>query len=126
MKTQIKFFAYWSGFSAVVAAVYWFLSYESAGSLFLTFMFLAPLLIGAYLAFHSWQWVPPQDDPQADHSREAGTPVGRFASGSAWPIVMAIGVAIGLEGFVYGMWLLVLGFVLFVGATVGLMAESRG
>lgn len=126
MKTQIKFFAYWSAFSAVVAGVYWFLSYEAAGTLFLTFMFLAPLMIGAYLALHGSSGLPPQDDPGADHSRVAGSLVGRFSERSVWPLVMAIGLAVGVEGFVYGVWLLVVGLVVFALASIGLMAESRG
>jgi len=39
--------------------------------------------------------------------------------------VMAIGLGVGLEGFVYGAWLFVFGMVLFVWAAVGLMMESR-
>lgn len=126
MRTQVKFFVYWSVFSLVVAAVYWFLSYEAAGSFFLLFMFLAPLMIGGYIAFHGWATKPPEDDPDADYRQVAGTAVGRFPAQSAWPIVLAIGVAIALEGFVYGMWLLAVGLVLFVSGIVGLMAESRG
>jgi hypothetical protein len=126
VKTQIKFFVYWSGFSLIVAAVYWFLSYEVAGSFFLLFMFIAPLMIGAYLAFHGLDGTPPEDDPQAEYKVQAGVTVGRFYAESAWPILMAAGIAIGLEGFVYGKWLLAVGVVLFVGSIIGLMAESRG
>jgi hypothetical protein len=52
--------------------------------------------------------------------------VGHFSTGSIWPLVMAIGIVFGIEGFVYGTWLLVFGLALFVFAAVGLMQESRG
>ena len=61
-----------------------------------------------------------------DYRQQAGATVGRFSSSSAWPVVMALGVATALEGFVYGIWLFVPGVALFIGAVVGLVAESRG
>jgi hypothetical protein len=39
---------------------------------------------------------------------------------------MAGGVLLGLQGFIYGVWLLVSGLVIFAWATIGLMQESRG
>ncbi len=52
--------------------------------------------------------------------------VGRFSSGSVWPLVMGIGAKIGLQGFIFGAWLLGFGVLLFVWAVIGLMLESRG
>ena len=60
------------------------------------------------------------------HSTFTAHGFGHFSGGSVWPIVMGIGCVIGIEGFVYGTWLLVFGLVLFVWAAVGLMQESRG
>jgi hypothetical protein len=126
MKTAVRFFAFWATFSLIVAIVYWFLSYERAGSLFLVFMFLAPLLIGSYLYLRARALGRAEDDPNAEHAAQAGQTVGRFPGGSFWPFMMGIGAVVGLEGFVYGIWLLVLGVIVFVVATVGLMQESRG
>ena len=67
-----------------------------------------------------------EDDPEADHAKQAGERVGWFSSGSVWPLVMGIGLGVGLEGFVYGAWLLFFGGLLFIWATIGLMMESRG
>ena len=39
---------------------------------------------------------------------------------------MGVGVATGIEGFIYGRWLLIVGAFLFGWAAVGLMQESRG
>ena len=67
-----------------------------------------------------------EDDPEADHAKEAGETVGWFSAGSIWPLVMALGAAIGVEGFIYGLWMLFFGGILFAWAVVGLMMESRG
>ena len=46
-----------------------------------------------------------EDDPDADMATQAGEHVGWFSGGSIWPLVMGIGLGVGLEGFVYGAWL---------------------
>jgi hypothetical protein len=39
---------------------------------------------------------------------------------------MAGGVLLGLMGFIYGVWLIFSGLLIFGWATIGLMQESRG
>lgn len=121
----MKFFAFSGFFSLLVASVYWFLSSERAGSLLLLFMFFAPLFIGGYLAYRGWKLRRGEDEPDADHSTHAGEPLGRFHSGSIWPFLMGLGVALSLEGFVFGLWLALVGAALFLLAGLGLMQESR-
>ena len=128
MSTQFKFFTGAGGFAVVVSIVYWYLGYESAGFLMLLFMGLATAYIGAFILYRAGRErrVYAEDDPNADPAKQAGEHVGWFSAGSIWPLVMAIGLGVGLEGFVYGAWLFVFGMVLFVWAAVGLMMESRG
>jgi len=126
MRTEVKFFMFSALFSLAVAGVYWFLSYEDAGSTLLLFMFFAPFFVAAFLAHRAWRMRLAENDPDASYASEAGAPVGRFYAGSIWPLLMGIGVAVGLEGFIFGIWLLVVGVVLFLAASVGLMQESRG
>jgi len=126
MRTEVKFFTFSALFSLAVAGVYWFLSYEDAGSTLLLFMFLAPFFVGAFLAYRGWRMRLAENDPNASHPAEAGAPVGRFSTGSIWPFLMGLGVAVVLEGFIFGIWLLMVGMVLFLAASVGLMQESRG
>jgi hypothetical protein len=128
VKTSVRFLIGAGVFGMVVAAVYWFLAYEDAGTALLLFMGAAAVFIGAYL-FHSVrraQGAYPEDDPNAEHASQAGERVGWFSSGSIWPLVMGIGIAVGLQGFIYGAWLLFFGAVLFVWAAIGMMMESRG
>jgi Cytochrome c oxidase subunit IV len=128
LSTQFKFLLGAGAFAVVVAIVYWYFGYESAGFTMLLFMGLGVSLIGGYILLRAGRErrVYAEDDPDADMAAQAGQHVGWFSSGSIWPLVMGIELAIGLEGFVYGSWLSVFGAVLFVWAAIGLMMESRG
>ncbi len=126
LRTERRFLLGAGSFAIAVAVVYWFLSYEEAGFALLLLMGVASALIGGYLLYRSYRVPPrPEDDPDADLAAAAGAEVGRFSAGSIWPLVMGIGTAIGLEGFIYGAWLVGFGAVLFVWAAVGFVLESR-
>ena len=126
MSTTSKFLIGAGLFGMLVAGIYWFTAYEDAGTALLLFMGIAAAFIGGYLVYRTAKVRTADDDPDADHEKSAGERVGYFASGSIWPLVMGIGAAIGLQGFIYGAWLLFFGVVLFVWAVIGLMMESRG
>lgn len=125
MKTERGFLIGAGAFAAGVAVVYWFLGYEEAGFALLLFMGLASAFIGAYLLYRAHGSLRPEDDPDADHETHAGETVGRFSGGSIWPLVMGIGTALALQGFIFGAWLVGFGAVLFVWAAIGFMLESR-
>jgi len=128
VSTQFKFFTGAGGFAVVVSIVYWYLGYESAGFLMLLFMGLAMAYIGAFILYRAGRErrVYAEDDPNADPAKQAGEHVGWFSSGSIWPLVMGIGSAIALQGFIWGFWLFYTGAVLFLWAVIGFMMESRG
>ena len=65
-------------------------------------------------------------EKRAGHADAADQPIGHFSTGSLWPILMGLGIATGVEGFIYGRWLLAIGALLFGWATIGLMQESKG
>jgi len=125
VRTEPRFLIGAGAFSATVAVVYWYLSYEDAGFAMLLFMGMASAMIGGYLLWKMGRVPRAEDDPDAEHAAASGATVGRFSSGSIWPLVMGMGLAIGVQGFVFGLWLLGFGVTLFVWATVGLMLESR-
>jgi hypothetical protein len=125
MRTSRRFLLGAGTFSAVVAVVYWFLSYEDAGFMLLLFMGIAAAFLGGWFLLRTRGRRPPEDDAEAEHAEEAGAEVGRFSGGSLWPLVMGLALIIAVEGFVYGAWLLRVGAVLFAWAAIGLMLESR-
>ena len=128
MSTQFKFLLGAGAFGIVVGVVYWYFGYEPAGFLMLVFMGLAAGFWGSYILWKAGRERRKfaEDDPEADPSKQAGETVGWFSAGSIWPLVMGLGTAIALEGFVFGYWMLFFGLLLFVWAVVGLMMESRG
>ena len=126
MKTSIRFLTFAGAFGLVLGTIYWFVTYEEAGTSLLLLMGVAALIMASFLWARARTPETPQDDPEATPESAAGQTVGHFSTGSIWPLVMAIGIVFGIEGFVYGTWLLVFGLALFVFAAVGLMQESRG
>ena len=127
MSTTVRFLLGAGAFGLVSAAIYWYVSYEDAGTMLLIFMGTAAAFMGGYLLFRTRGAVTfAEDDPNAQHEQHAGERVGYFSSGSIWPLVTGLGIAIGVEGFIYGAWLLFFGAVLFAWGVIGLMMESRG
>jgi Cytochrome c oxidase subunit IV len=126
MKTSIGFWAYVAAFGYVLGAIYWFVAYEPAGTAMLLFMGLCGTVIAGYLFWKARNAKLPEDDPKGEFADAGDEPIGHFSSGSLWPILMGLGIATGVEGFIYGRWLLIVGGLLFVWATVGLMQESKG
>lgn len=112
-------------FFAIVATVYWFWSYETAGTAMLIGTFLLGLLPGSYYYWWSRRMKPrPEDDPHAERAEGSGT-VGAFPSSSIWPFVLGMSAAsVGLS-LVFGFWTAIVGFVVASAAVLGIIRESR-
>ena len=114
-----------AGFFGLVGAVYWFTSYEHAGSVMLLLTAFLGLLPGAYL----WWWSHhmdsrPEDSDEAELASGQGT-VGAFPSSSIWPFTMGMGAAAACLALVFGAWWGVLAGGLVVSTLVGYTMESR-
>ena len=125
MRTESRFLLGAGSFGVLVGVVYWFISYEDAGFVMLSLMGVASALIGGYLLYRGYASRRAEDDPDAHYGEYAGEEVGRFSSGSIWPLVMGVGTALALQGFIFGAWLLGFGLVVFAWAVIGFMLESR-
>ena len=97
MRTESRFLLGAGAFAVTVGVVYWFISYEDAGFVLLTLMGFASALIGGYMLFRAHAHRRPEDDPDADYAESAGEEVGRFSSGSIWPLVMGLGTVLALR-----------------------------
>lgn len=127
MRTVTRVFLLSGAFGVLLAAVYWFITYEWAGSILLGLMGAAALLVSAY----SWlvsrgRRPPPEDRDDAAPFDAEAEEVASFTVDSPWPVVFGIGVAIAAGGLVFGAPLLLLGAVVVVIAAVGMMRESVG
>ena len=113
-------------FGAISGTIYWFVTYEPAGTFLLWSFSLMSLVVAGYLVVHGAVRARSlEDDPDATPDRAAGQEVGTFPAASAWPLVLVLGsITIGAS-LVYGLLLLPVGLAVTVLAVLGLMRESR-
>lgn len=114
-----------AAFVSVLTAIYWFTSYEEAGSTMLLLTVGLGLMPGLWLLWWSRRMAPrPEDLPDADISDGAGA-VGAFPGPTAWPVTLAFGAVLAANGIAFGIWPAVPGFVLIVLAACGAIMSGR-
>jgi hypothetical protein len=120
---MLALFAY----GAISGTVYWFMTYEPAGTLLLWSFSLMPVIVAGYLFIQGAMRARTlEDDPDATPDRAAGQELGTFPAASTWPVVLVLGsITIGAS-LVYGLILLPVGLGAMALAVLGLMRESRG
>lgn len=125
MKVEGLVFAGTAAFFAVLTGVYWFTSYETAGSTMLLLSVGLGLMPGLWLLWWSRRMTPrPEDRPDAEPADGAGV-VGAFPGPTAWPVTIAIGAVLAANGIAFGIWPAVPGFVLIVLAACGAIMSGR-
>ena len=108
MKVEGILFAGLAVFFGIVAAAYWILSREPAGTAALILSGGLGFIVGYYLLFTSRRIDPrPEDDLEANVSDGAGD-LGFFSPHSWWPLPVAFSAAVVAFGFVFAIWLVVL------------------
>lgn len=119
---MLALFAY----GAISGTVYWFITYEPAGTFLLWSFSLMPLIVAVYLLIQgAVRERTLEDDPDATPDRAAGQELGPFPAASTWPVVLVLGsIAVGAS-MVYGLLLLPVGLGAMTLAVLGLMRESR-
>jgi hypothetical protein len=101
-------------FGLAIAGVYWYLSYEVAGSVLLALFGTASIAAAATLGFLVWRLDRGRAGPRASGVRPdptraegpLGDDRGRLPGASIAPLVIGIGIAIAALGLAYGPWLL--------------------
>ena len=111
-------------FSLVTGALYWFLSRENAGAFMLLTMTVGLLVAAGYLTILRRRVTVAADQRDVRPSDVGGERVGVFASRSAWPVILALGFAVGLTGLIYGWWLALVGAVGVTAALLGLVRDD--
>ena len=145
MAEELRFFLRTALYSAVIGAVYWFVSYEVAGSVMLGFVVFATGLVVGLLLFAVRATRGELDPRSGGPMQRAGTALARLAgfaeprgpageqpiaagleplpAGSIWPLVAgAAATMVGL-GLVYGPWLTLPGIVLAAFAVWGWLTQ---
>ena len=112
-----------AAFLVGIGAIYWFTSYEDAGTTLLVLALGLGFIPGAYLLTRSSRL--PQDQPDADPERDGTGVVGLFPERSIWPFTLAAGAAFTGVGLVFGLWAALPGIGLMLVAFVAVCLESR-
>lgn len=126
MKVESFFYLGITAFFVVIGTVYWFTSYEDAGTTMLAASALLGLFGGGYLLLQSRRFPPrPEDRSDATLAEGAG-PVDEFPAPTIWPFVFAFGATMFATGLVFGVWVVLGGAVVLVLGVVGMIRQSRG
>jgi hypothetical protein len=125
MKVEAIILLFLGVFFGLVGVVYWFWSYEQAG----TAMLVGTCTLGFLPGSYYWYWhrrmgkrVEDRDD--ASIAEGAGD-IDSFPSSSIWPFVLGMGAFLTVNSLVFGIWLIFPGISLILTALVGVTAESR-
>ena len=125
MKVEWRLFAGAGVFFAVTTAIYWFVSYEHAGSAMLGLSVLAFLMVGGYLLVQARRHGARPEDRGDATMEEGEEELGYFPSSSVWPLVLGLGAVALANSLVFGLGLAALGLGLVVTAAVGYAAEAN-
>ncbi len=131
MAEEVRFFLRTALYTVVIAAVYWFLSYETAGTVMLFFVSAATAAVVGVLLIAVKATRDELDPRLGGPVHRAGLVIGRaigfseprretaqeplasgldpIPSGSIWPLVAAAAATMLALGLVYGPWLLLPG-----------------
>jgi cytochrome c oxidase subunit IV len=120
-----KVFLFSGLFILASATIYWFVSYEWAGTILLSGTGVATLIMAGYAWLRAGRSTAfAEDRGDADPGEGEGEPIASFTMDSPWPLVFGVGVAVLAGGLVFGPPLLIVGAIVIVIAAVGLMRES--
>jgi hypothetical protein len=113
--TQARMFLGIAVFMAVIGAVYWFASYEPAGTTMLALSSALAALCGVYLQF--------QREPDVAESNRDEMPY--LPHSSVWPFAIGVGAWLAVNGLIVGVGYAIPGLVVLAVAIIGLIGQSR-
>ncbi len=125
MKVEWRMFLGLGAFVAPITALYWFTSYEHAGSAMMAFFVLAFVFIGVFLLTQARRTGPRPEDRTDATPADGAEDLGFFPSRSVWPFALAVGAVVVGYGLVFSGWLVLPGLGVLVFATVGYAAEAQ-
>ncbi|MDA8341990.1 MAG: cytochrome c oxidase subunit 4 [Actinomycetota bacterium] len=112
-------------FFGIIGTIYWFTSYETAGTLMLIGSTGLGLLPGGYYLWWSHHMKPRlEDDPDATIEQGAGE-IDSFPASSIWPFILGVGAFFAALSFVFGAWMAPVAAAFIISAAIGGTVESR-
>lgn len=134
MAEELRFFLRTALYALPVAAIYWYVSYEVAGSVLLLVLGVAALLFAVLLGATLRARPPGRglrslvgfDDPQGDDDPGAlAVEDAPLPPASPWPLIAAIAATLVGLGLLFGAWLWIPGVMLAAAACWGWLTEIR-
>lgn len=125
MKVEWRLFAGAGAFLLTTMTIYWFASYEEAGTVLLGLAMAAVLMVAGWLLFQSGR-VGLRPEDRGDASPDEGAAVlGYFPTSSVWPFVIGCGAVVMAVALAFGVWLAMTGAVIVVVGIVGYAVEAN-
>ena len=114
LKKQSRIFLGIGAFMAVIGVVYWFASYEPAGTIMLGLSSSLAAVCGVYLQVQSEH----DDVEQSDDAHY-------LPNSSVWPFGIAVGAALAVNGLIVGLGYAIPGLVVIAASLAGFISQSR-
>jgi hypothetical protein len=115
-RVQARIFLGIAVFMAVIGVVYWFASYEPAGTTMLGLSSALAAVCGVYLRRQRERPDGPPDHRAEEHY---------LPHSSVWPFGIGVGVLLAVNGLIVGVGYVIPGLVVLTIAVVGLISQSR-
>jgi cytochrome c oxidase subunit IV len=123
MKIEGYLFVFSALFFAIMDVIYWLWSHDPTGTTALALTVGLAGLVGFYLLFTGRRVDPrPEDDKQGEIADGAGE-LGFFSPHSWWPLFAALAAATAALGAVIGWWMLMIGMLAVILASIGFVFE---
>jgi uncharacterized membrane protein YfcA len=116
LRVQWRIFLGMAVFVAFIGAVYWFMTYEDAGTTLLALTSGLAALFGGYLLIQDRKRRPAAAHPEAEHYLPAS---------SLWPFGIGVGVFLAFNGLILGLPWTLPGVVLVATSIGGFARQSR-
>ncbi len=126
MKTETRVVVFSAMFVAVISAIYWFTSYEHAGTVLLGVGAGAYAMLSGYLLLQvRRRHGTPRPEDVEDGDVNEPAEIGYFPAASVWPPALALGAVFICLGLVFGFWFLIVGVIVTIGAVIGYAVEAQ-
>lgn len=120
-RLQTRIFGGVAAFIGLIGVIYWFVSYEHAGSTFLILTAAMTLITGAYVGFPR-KAIPDTGDHEPGHDPHDGV---WFPEASIWPFAIGAGMVLVANGLLLGIWLLIPAAAFLAWALAGMIRQGR-
>jgi len=110
-------------FYFLVSGAYWYLSRDEIGTTALVMTGALAFLVAFYILYTAKRVYPRPEDRDDAEVDEADPEYGFFSPHSWWPLPVALGAMITALGFVFAVWVIVLGVAVLMLGVIGWLFE---